>query len=135
MPYDVEICERVPVVKVVKVPVHVPVSVPVKVPVYCKEYVPNYVPKIIPVERKVYKTINKVVDVCKPVVCTSYKKQYIEVPVYKKEIIPIIKTTFVKKPVPIFETQFMGYSETSCEATPQCDQQPPAGPCNCDPCA
>jgi len=53
--YDVEVCEPVPVEKIVEVPVHVAVRVPVKVPVFVKEYTPNYIQKIIPVERKVYK--------------------------------------------------------------------------------
>ena len=131
VPYNVEVCERVPVVKIVKVPIHVRVEVPVKVPVYVKEYYPCYKKVIVPVEKKVYKTITNVVDVPKPVVCTSIKKVRIEVPVIKTEIVPIIKTCYVKRPTPIFETQIdpVCCYDAPCYPEPTCCGRPACG-CN-----
>jgi len=109
------------VTKIIKVPIHVPVQVPVKVPVYVKEYYPVYKKQIVPVEKKVYKTITNVVEVRKPVVCTNYKTVRIEVPVIKHEIVPVIKTCYVRKPVPVFETQI---DPVCCQPRPACHQAP-----------
>lgn len=127
VPYEVEVCERVPVVRRVQVPIHVPVKVPVAQPVYVKEYVPQYKQKIIPVERKVYKQITRVIEVPKPVICTEYKKVQVEVPIIKREIVPIIKTCIIKKPVPIFETRV---TQTQIQQSAGCAPVQESSPCN-----
>jgi hypothetical protein len=61
VPYVVEVPERVPVFKNVKIPVHVPIKVPIKVPVYVKQFVPNYIKKDVVIEKKVCPTYTRVV--------------------------------------------------------------------------
>ena len=90
VPYIVEVPERVAICKTVKVPVHVPVKVPVNVPVYVKQYVPNYVKREVIVENKVCSTITKVVKVDKPIIRECVRKVNVEVPVYRKQIVPVV---------------------------------------------
>ena len=84
VPYIVEVPERVPVCKKVRIPVHVPIKVPIKVPVYVKQYVPNYIKKDVVIEKKVCPTYTRVVKVDKPVYCDTVKRVNIEYPVYRK---------------------------------------------------
>ena len=90
VPYIVEVAHRVPICKKVRIPVHVPIKVPIKVPVYVKQYVPNYIQKQVIVEKIVRPTITRVVKVDKPIICETVKRVAVEVPVYRKQIVPVV---------------------------------------------
>ena len=100
-----EVPERVPVCRKVQIPVHVPVKVPIKVPVYVKQFVPNYIKKDVIIEKKVCPTYTNIVNVDKPVICETVKRVNIEVPVFRKSIVPVVQTNYIQKPYPVVEYQ------------------------------